>query len=114
MIPQHIHKTQESIMFSTLKKGILTGVGLGLMTKDKVEAFAQKIGDEAKLSEEEGRKLVEEVLEQSKVAQYCIGELVNEKVKAAVDKLDLVTHADLQKVEAQLQQILDSLKKGSE
>ena len=101
-------------MFDTLKKGLFTGIGLGLMTKDKIEDYAKKVSADAKLNEEDGRKFLDDVLEQSKKAQHCVEEMVNEKVKAAVEKLDLATHADLQKMEEKLQQILDSLKKGSE
>ena len=101
-------------MFDLLKKGIYTGIGLGLMTKEKIEETAKKVCEEAKLSEEEGQKFVNDVIEQSKKAQDQVENLVNEKVKAAVDKMDLATHADLAKIEQQLQQILESLKKGSE
>jgi polyhydroxyalkanoate synthesis regulator phasin len=46
-------------MMDLLKRGILTGIGIASLTKDKIEELAEKIIEESKLSEEEGRKLVE-------------------------------------------------------
>jgi len=44
-------------MIEQVKKGVLTGIGLGLMTNEKILEFARKSVEEAKLSTEEARKL---------------------------------------------------------
>ena len=50
-------------MIEQIKKGVLTGIGLGLMTNEKILEFARKSAEEAKLSTEEARKLADELLE---------------------------------------------------
>ncbi len=45
-------------MLDLLKKGLLTGIGLGLTTKEKVEEYDKKEAKEAKRSQEEGEKLL--------------------------------------------------------
>ena len=100
-------------MINILKKGILTGVGLGVMTKDKVEEFAKKACAEAKLSEEEGRKFLEEILSQSKKVQTNIEERVHEQVAKAVESMDLVTKNDLSAIEKQLEELKALLSKDN-
>ena len=48
-------------MIDLIKKGILTSVGLGLMTKEKIVDYAKKAAKEAKLTEEDVRAIREEV-----------------------------------------------------
>ena len=98
-------------MINILKKGILTGVGLGVMTKDKIEEFAKKACAEAKLSEEEGRKFLEDILNQSKKVQHNLEERVHEQVAKAVESMDLVTKDDLNSIEKQLEELKDLLSK---
>lgn len=101
-------------MINILKKGVLTGIGLGVMTKEKVEEFAKKTAAEAKLSEEEGRKFVEELLNQAKGARTSLEERVSAEVKVAIDKMELATRQDLKKIEEQIQKLQELLGKDSE
>ena len=43
-------------MFDLIKKTLLTGVGLAVMTKDKVEELGKEFASQAKLSELEGKE----------------------------------------------------------
>ena len=101
-------------MINILKKGVLTGIGLGVMTKYKIEEFAKKTASEAKLSEEEGRKFVEDLLNQAKGARSSLEERVSAEVKIAIDKMELATRNDLKTIEEQLQKLQESLNKSSE
>jgi polyhydroxyalkanoate synthesis regulator phasin len=56
-------------MFDIIKKTMLTGVGLAAMTKDKVEELAKELAEKGKLSEKEGRDLVDELLKKSEQAR---------------------------------------------
>lgn len=56
-------------MFDLIKKTLLTGVGLAVMTKDKVEEMGKEFASQAKLSELEGKEFVDHLLKQSETAQ---------------------------------------------
>ena len=86
-------------MKDLLKKGILTGIGIGLMTKEKVQKFAKKTTKEAKLSEKEGRKLTDELLKQSEEAKQQIERKIDKQVKRSIDKLGVATKDDLEKIQ---------------
>ena len=95
-------------MFDTFKKGILTGIGVGLMTKSKIEEYAKKVAMEAKLSEAEGKKFVDDMISESKQAQEKFEERVQNAVAEAVSKLHLATKDDIAKLEDRLAKLESS------
>ena len=95
-------------MFDTFKKGIFTGIGIGLMTKGKIEEYARKLAIEAKLSEMEGTKFVKDMIAESKKAQDKIEEHIQHAVTDAVTKLNLATKADIATLEKRISKLEDS------
>ena len=56
-------------MIDLIKKTLLTGVGLAVMTKEKVEELGKDLVSQAKLSEHEGKEFVDNLLKQSETAR---------------------------------------------
>jgi polyhydroxyalkanoate synthesis regulator phasin len=98
-------------MIDLLKKGILTGIGIGLITKDKIEDYAKKAAKEAKLTQEEGRKFADELLKQSEETKQQIEEKINDQVKKIINKLGVATKKDLRNIQEQLDKLQSSLSK---
>ena len=92
-------------MFDLLKKTILTGIGIASMTKDKVEELGKKISEESKLTAEEGRKLVNDLLKQSEKARENLETQVQKFVKTALEKLDIPTREDLNRLEKRIKKL---------
>jgi polyhydroxyalkanoate synthesis regulator phasin len=92
-------------MMDLLKRGILTGIGIASLTKDKIEELAEKIIEESKLSEEEGRKLVENLLKQSKEARKNLEEEVKKTVGDALEKLDVPSRKDLEDLKIRIERL---------
>ncbi len=90
-------------MFDIFKKGLLTGVGLGLMTKEKIEDLVGKTISEAKLSEEEGKKFLAKVLEHSNEAKNDIEEKIQFHVKEVAEKLNISTADKLKEMSEKLE-----------
>ena len=85
-------------MIELFKKGVFTGLGLGLMAKEKVEETAKSIAEECKLSEEQGRKLYEEMLKKSESSRTDLESQVEQFVDSAIAKMkELPTSDDLEK-----------------
>ncbi len=89
-------------MFDLLKKTILTGIGIASLTKDKIEELGKKISEESKLSAEEGKKLVNDLLKQSEKAREDLENQVQKLVKIALEKLDIPTREDLNRLEKRI------------
>ncbi len=52
-------------MVDLIKKAFYTGLGLAVLTKDKAEEMVRDIAEQAKLSESEGKELVDSLMKQS-------------------------------------------------
>ena len=92
-------------MFDLLKKTILTGIGIASMTKDKIEELGKKISEESKLSAEEGKRLVQDLLKQSEKAKNNLETEVQKFVKIALEKLDIPTRDDLNRLEKRIKKL---------
>lgn len=89
-------------MFDLLKKTILTGIGIASMTKNKIEELEKKISKDSKLTEEEGKKMVNDLLKQSEKAREDLKSQVKKLVQNALEELDFPTKKDLEKLEKRI------------
>lgn len=90
-------------MLELIKKGLLTGLGLAVVTKAKLEGVLTKLVDEGKMSREEAAKLLEELL-QSGEKQWTEAEgKILASVKNLVAEMDLCRKEELRELEKKLQ-----------
>ncbi|MDG3007499.1 phasin family protein [Paludisphaera mucosa] len=101
-------------MIDLIKKTLLTGVGLAVMTKDKVEELGRDLADQAKLGESEGREFVDNLMKQSENARGEFETRVNALVKKAVDGLNLAPKDELTKLQARVAELEAELKRHDE
>ena len=97
-------------MINLIKKIVFTGVGLASMTKDKIEALGREIADQAKLSEKEGKELLDELMKKSEESRKEVESQVEKFVKDSIKKTNLATQDDLLKLEKEVQQLFKALK----
>lgn len=90
-------------MLDSLKKALYASVGLAFLTRDKIEELGRKFAEEAKLSEGEGKKLVDEFLKKSEDAKSTLDRTVSAAVGTTLEKLDIPRRADVKALEARLQ-----------
>ena len=103
-------------MFDLIKKTLLTGVGLAVMTKDKVEELGKELASQAKLSEHEGKEFVDHLLQQSETARKDFEGRLNTAVQKAVSSLNLASKDEVAKLSAKVEELTAKLAggKGSE
>jgi len=90
------------MLFESLKKALYAGVGLAFLTREKIEELAGRIAEEAKLSEAEGKKFMDELLKKSEDAKAAFEKTVDSAVGAALEKIDVPRGADLKALEARV------------
>jgi len=96
-------------MENFFRKGLLTGVGIGLMTKEKIEQAARKIAEDAKMSEDETKKFVAELKKSSDKTREEVESHIQEQIREAVRKMGLVTKSDFEELKKQIDGIQESL-----
>lgn len=90
------------MLFETLKKTLYAGVGLAFLTRDKIEEMGKRMAEEARLSEADGKKFIDEILKKSEEARAAFEKAVNSGVTAALEKLDIPRRAELKALEARV------------
>lgn len=97
-------------MIESLKKSLFTAIGLASMTRERIEEAAKKIACEAKMSEAEGKKFVDEVIQKANDAKVGIEKTVAEKVEAVLKKMNVPTRKEICDLEVRLDRIEEALK----
>ena len=92
-------------MLDLIKKTILTGIGIASLTKDKIEELGKKLAEESKLSEEEGRKLINDLLKQSDEARKNLETQVEKLVKSTLERLDIPSKKEMDELKARIKNL---------
>src|SRR4051794_39004290 len=99
-------------MIDLIKRTLLTGVGLAVMTKDKVEELGKELASQAKLSEVEGKEFVDHLLAQSETARKDFETRLNSAVQKAVSSLNLASRDEVAKLSAKVDELTARLQGG--
>ena len=89
-------------MFQLIKKSLYASVGMALLSREKAENLAKAIAKEAQLSQEQGKKFVEELLKRSEETKLTLEKMVQEKVEKALKKTALATRREVTVLEERL------------
>ena len=92
-------------MLEIIKKTLLTGLGLASMSKDKVECLAKDLAEFGKLSEKEGKEFMDEILLKSEAAQKDLEKQVEKTLNNTLQKMNLSTIDDLEKLKTRIAQL---------
>ncbi|MBU0663130.1 MAG: hypothetical protein KJ990_01160 [Proteobacteria bacterium] len=97
-------------MIELIKKAMLTGLGVASLTKEKIEEIGRDFVEQGKLSQQEGEKLVDEILAKVEEAKEDIRKQIEERVEEVVKKMNLARMSDLDELKLQIKELQDSHK----
>ena len=92
-------------MFDLIKKTMLTGVGLAAMTREKVEELAKELIEKGKLSEKEGKELVDDMVKRSEKAKKDLDNNMENMVTKILKKMDVATKKDIARLEKKIRNV---------
>ena len=92
-------------MFDLVRKSMLAGVGLALKAWDEVEDLAKEVAEQGKMTENEGRKFIEELQDRYDEAQKKLEARVEESVKNILKKADVVTQDELKGLKKEIRDL---------
>ncbi len=82
-------------MIDLIKKAVLTGVGIASLTKDKIEDLGRELIDKGKMSEQEGEKLVQEMLSRAEESRETVKSQTESLVQNTIAKMKLARVEDI-------------------
>ncbi len=104
-------------MIDIVKKAVLTGIGVASLTKDKIEDLAKELIVKGKMSEQEGEKLVQEMLSRAEESRETMKSQTESLVQSTIAKMQLARVEDIDLLKAEvlkLREEIVSLQKGGE
>jgi polyhydroxyalkanoate synthesis regulator phasin len=99
-------------MVDLIKKAFYTGIGLAVLTKDKAEEMIKDIAQQAKLSEHEGKELMDSLMKQSDQARQDFQSKLDEAVVAVVNRLHLATKDEVASLRAKVEELSAKVGQG--
>ena len=89
-------------MIDLIKKAVLTGMGVALLTKDKIDEFSRELIEKGKLTEQEGEKFVQEMRKRAEESRDALILQTDKIVEATLHKMQLAKAADLEKLQVEI------------
>ncbi len=89
-------------MIDLVKKAMLTGIGVASLTKDKIEDIAKEFSQKGKLSEQEGEKLVREMVTKSEESKEELKKQINTLIETALAKTQFARTADIDELHGEI------------
>lgn len=83
-------------MATLLEKGVLVGLGLLSMTRERAQKIVDDLTQRGEVSRDEAREWVERLVQRGEEERQAIRKLIRDEVKAVMDELGLPTKQDLQ------------------
>ena len=92
-------------MLELFKKTMLAGVGFAAITKEKAEQMAKEFIEKSEMTEKEGKKFVEELLNKSERVRVDMESKINDMIQASLTKMNIATQKDIARLEAQIKRM---------
>jgi polyhydroxyalkanoate synthesis regulator phasin len=103
----------EDTMKETLKNILYTGIGIAFLTKEKDEELKADLIEKGKMSQEEGRQFVDDLLRRSEKARDQLDLWINKRVEERIAQFDLATRDELADLRRKVEELQVALNRES-
>lgn len=92
-------------MLELLEKAVMTTIGVAAITQKKAEELVAELKDKYKLSEDEGKNLVDRIQSIAKESRDKVKEMAETEVQKVVDRLGLVSREEYDRLAKRVQDL---------
>jgi polyhydroxyalkanoate synthesis regulator phasin len=92
-------------MLELLEKAVMTTIGVAAITQKKTEELVAEMKERYKLSEDEGKKLVDRIQNIAKESREKVRELAECEVQKVVERLGLVSREEFDRLSKRVQDL---------
>jgi polyhydroxyalkanoate synthesis regulator phasin len=92
-------------MFELIEKVVMTTIGVAAITQKKAEELVCEMKEKYKLSEEEGKQLVEKLQTMARENKDKVREMAEVEVQKVVERLGLVSVDELENLKKRVQDL---------
>jgi polyhydroxyalkanoate synthesis regulator phasin len=98
-------------MRESVRKIGLIGAGLWAMTEEKIDELVKDLVDKGDISKEEGKKAIQDMLEESKKQKVDLEKKMSDKIQDAISKKDMFTRKDMHELESRIKTLEDEIQR---
>ncbi len=92
-------------MKETLKNLLYAGIGAAFLTKEKIEELKADLVEKGKMSQEEGRQFVDDLLRRSEKAKDQLDLWINRRVEERIGQFNLATRDEVAELRRQIEEL---------
>ena len=100
-------------MKELLKNVVYAGLGAAFLTKEKVEELTKDLSEKGKMSQEEGKQFVEDLLRKSEKAKDQLDLWINKRVEERINQLNLATKDEVAELQRKIEELQVALNRGA-
>ncbi|MBD3263821.1 MAG: hypothetical protein GF375_01810 [Candidatus Omnitrophica bacterium] len=86
-----------------MKKALGLGLGMYVLTREKVEEVVQELIKKGKLAEDEGESLIDDLVKRGQAEKEEIDKKISQIVRDTVEKLNLATKDDIEELKREIE-----------
>jgi len=94
-----------------IRKAALLGIGIAAITKEKAESLVKDLIKKGDLNQDEGKKLVADLMVKSKKSKKELETTVNKQVNTIVKKANVASKKEIKVLEAKIKKLETEIKK---
>ena len=99
-------------MKEMLKNVLYTGLGAAFLTKEKIEDLRKDLIEKGKLSQEEGKQFVDDLIHKSEKAKDQLNLWINKRVEERIDQLNLATKDEIAELRRKIEELQVAINKS--
>ena len=92
-------------MLEMLEKAVMTTIGVAVITQKKAEELAAEMKERFKLSEDEGKNLVDRIQAIANESREKVKEMAEVEVKKVVDRLGLISRDEFDRLSKRVEEL---------
>ena len=92
-------------MFELFEKAVMTTIGVAAITQKKADELVAEMKERYKLSEDEGKNLVDRIQAVAKESREKVKEMAEVEVQKVVDRMGLVSREEYERLSKRVQEL---------
>jgi poly(hydroxyalkanoate) granule-associated protein len=115
VVEEPAEETEGIPFLSMARKVLLAGIGAVALTQEEVEKFVNKLVERGEIAEQDGKKLVRDVMEKRRKETKKAEDHLDKRIEEFLDRMNVPTKADIEALSAKITALtkkVDELKKS--
>ncbi|WDP92703.1 MAG: phasin family protein [Desulfobacter sp.] len=97
-------------MLETIKKSLLTGVGMALRSKKEIETLAKEFAEQSEMNQQEAKEFLDDCRKRYDDAKSDLDTKIEKTIESILKRLDLPSRSDIDALNKRMDDLTAKLK----